>query len=397
MDRPIVVLIGTRPEALKLLLLHQELQEKGFSSILCSTEQHSEILTQVFQIFNILPDISLGIMKPNQDLFDITTSILQKFKEVLIKLSPRLVIVQGDTSSAFAAALSAFYLKIPVAHVEAGLRSGDINSPYPEELNRMTISKIADYNFAPTALNCANLLSEGVKKDKIFCTGNTIVDSLLWIKNKINSGQIKVDANLIEKVEECKKLNKKIVLLTAHRRESFGDGLCRIFSGIKTFAQKHTDMFIFYTLHPNPNVISAFEKSGLGTIKNIFVSNPLGYTELVYLLINSSFVLTDSGGIQEEAMSLGKRVLILRDVTERVEGLWEGLGKLVGTDEPLIYEGLEDFYSSDSQEKASTIFGDGLAVERIANILKIKLLMSAEGRAKGVVVNKGINHARSSV
>jgi UDP-N-acetylglucosamine 2-epimerase (non-hydrolysing) len=373
MERPIVVLIGTRPEALKLLLLHKKLQVEGFSSILCSTEQHSELLTQVYKIFNIFPDISLGVMKPNQDLFDITTSVLQKFKEVLIKLNPRLVIVQGDTSSAFTAALSAFYLKIPVAHVEAGLRSGDIHSPYPEELNRTAISKISDYNFAPTGLNCANLLSDGIKRDKIFCTGNTIVDSLFWIKNKINSREIKVDANLVKKVEECKRLNKKIALLTAHRRESFGDGLSRIFNSIKTFAQNHKDLFIFYTLHPNPNVIMAFKKSGLGTIENIFVSNPLGYTELVYLLINSSFVLTDSGGIQEEAMSLGKRVLVLRDVTERVEGLWEGLGKLVGTNELLIYEGLEDFYSNDLQDKISTIFGDGMAVERITNILKTKL------------------------
>lgn len=385
MERPVVVLVGTRPEALKLLLLHKRLHAEGFSSLLCSTEQHSEILNQVLKIFDILPDISLGIMRPNQDLFDITSSILIKFKEVLIKLNPKLLIVQGDTTSAFAAALSAFYLKIPIAHVEAGLRSGNMHAPYPEELNRTVISKIADYNFAPTTLSCANLLSEGVAREKIFYTGNTIVDSLFWIRDKIGSGQIKVDKNLVEKVAECKKLNKKIALLTAHRRESFGGGLLQIFRSIKKFAQDHKDLFIFYTLHPNPNVIAEFEKSGLGELENIFVSNPLGYTELVYLLTNSSFVITDSGGIQEEAMSLGKRVIVLRDVTERVEGLWEGLGKLAGTDELLIHKGLQAFYSTDFQDKTSTVFGDGKAVERIGNILKEKLNM-AEKRTGRVVI-----------
>lgn len=388
MERPIVVLVGTRPEALKLLLLHKKLQAEGFSSLLCSTEQHSEILNQVFKIFDILPDISLGIMKPNQDLFDITSLILIKLREVLIKLNPKLLIVQGDTSSAFAAALSAFYLKIPIAHVEAGLRSGNVHAPYPEELNRTIISKIADYNFAPTALNCANLLHDGIYREKIFCTGNTIVDSLFWIKNKINSGQIKVDKNLVEKVERCKKLNQKITLLTAHRRESFGGGLLKIFSTIKRFALDHKDLFIFYTLHPNPNVIAEFNKSGLGDLENIFVSDPLGYTELVYLLTNSSFVITDSGGIQEEAISLGKRVIILRDVTERVEGLSEGLGMLVGTNEFLIYEGLKIFYSKNFQAKISTVFGDGKAVEQICNILKIKLHM-AEKKSGRVVMNIG--------
>lgn len=386
MERPIVVLVGTRPEALKLLLLHKKLQAEGFPSLLCSTEQHSDMLHQVFKIFNTRPDISLGIMKPNQDLIDITSSVLIKFKEVLITLNPKLIIVQGDTSSAFAAALSAFYLKIPIAHVEAGLRSGNMHAPYPEELNRTIISKIADYNFAPTALNCANLLNEGVVREKIFCTGNTIVDSLFWIKNKISSGQIKVDKNLVEKVEECKKLNKKIAVLTAHRRESFGGGLLQIFKCIKKFAQNHKDLFIFYTLHPNPNVLKEFEKSGLGELENIFVSNPMEYTEIVYLLTNASFVITDSGGIQEEAMSLGKRVIILRDVTERVEGIWEGLGRLVGTDELLINEGLQAFYSDDFQSKASTIFGDGKSVEQICNILKVKLHM-AEKRSGKVVLS----------
>jgi UDP-N-acetylglucosamine 2-epimerase (non-hydrolysing) len=388
MERPVIVLVGTRPEALKLLLLHKKLQAEGFSSLLCSTDQHSDILNQVLTIFDILPDISLGIMKPNQDLFDITSLVLIKFKEVLIKLNPKLLVVQGDTSSAFAAALSAFYLKIPIAHVEAGLRSGNIHTPYPEELNRTIISKIADYNFAPTALNCANLLNDGISREKIFCTGNTIIDSLLWIKYKIDSGQIKVDKDLVEKVEKCKKLNQKITLLTAHRRESFGGGLLKIFSCIKKFALAHKDLFIFYALHPNPNVIAEFEKSGLGSLENIFVSNPLGYTELVYLLANSSFVITDSGGIQEEAMSLGKRVIVLRDVTERVEGLWEGLGKLVGADESLIYEGLETFYSKDFQDKPSKVFGDGKAVDKICNILKLKLHM-AEKKSGRVVMDRG--------
>lgn len=371
--KPIVVLIGTRPEALKLLLLHKRLQIEGFSSIICSTQQHSDLLEQVFNLFNIQPDISLDVMKVNQDLFEVTSLVLNKIKNVLIKINPELLIVQGDTTSAFAAALAAFYLKIPVAHVEAGLRSGSIYSPYPEEFNRIMISRIANYHFAPTSLNYANLLNEGVSREKIFCTGNTIVDTLLWIKNQIISRKIKIDPSLVEKVTKCFKENQKIVLLTAHRRESFGAGLLKIFCCIKRFAIANKNVKIFYVQHPNPNVLDAFEKSGLGNVKNIEVLKPLDYAELVYILINSFFVCTDSGGIQEEAISLGKRVLILRDVTERVECLWTGLGRLVGTNETLIYEGLNAFCFSDQKDEHKEIFGDGKAVGRIVNILKTSL------------------------
>jgi UDP-N-acetylglucosamine 2-epimerase (non-hydrolysing) len=371
--KPVVVLVGTRPEALKLILLHKRLLAERVRSVLCSTQQHSDLLNQVFTLFDIQPDISLDVMTFNQDLFGITTSVLSKIKDVLIKLNPRLLIVQGDTTSAFAAALSAFYLKIPVAHVEAGLRSGDINSPYPEEFNRVMISKIANYHFAPTPLNCANLLREGVSRDKIFCTGNTIVDTLFLIKNKILSGQVEINKNLVEKIDKCRKSNQKIVLFTAHRRESFGVGLLKIFNCIRNFALNNQSVRIFYVKHPNPNVIESFEKSGLGDVENVDVFKPLNYIELVYLLLNASLVVTDSGGIQEEAMSLGKRVLILRDVTERIEGLWEGLGRLVGTDENLIYEGLKAFSSNEVKDEKKEIFGDGGSVERIIQILKIKV------------------------
>ena len=225
MERPIVVVIGTRPEAIKLLLLHKELNKAGLISILVSTNQHSELLEQVFSIFNIYPDINLNIMIQNQDLFHITSSVLEKMKIIYSKLNPRLVIVQGDTTTAFAASLAAFYAKIQIAHVEAGLRSGNFQSPYPEEMNRVYISHIADYNFAPTHLSYANLLASGINRKKIFLTGNTVVDSLFWIKKRILSGEISVDQEILDQVRFCKKESKKIILLTAHRRETFNEGL----------------------------------------------------------------------------------------------------------------------------------------------------------------------------
>jgi len=374
MESPVVVTVGTRPEAIKLLLLYKELHRAGVPVVLCSTDQHSELLTQVFDLFKTYPDISLGIMVNNQDLFHITSTCLEKIKLVFSELNPSMVIVQGDTTTAFASALASFYLKIPIAHVEAGLRSGNINSPYPEEFNRATISQIADYNFVPTYLNCANLLSCGISRSKIFLTGNTVVDALFWIKNKITSGEIEINSELRQRVEQCLRERKKIVLFTAHRRESFGDGILKIFRCIKTFAAAHKDVQIFYPSHPNPNIQKALSTSRLNELSNIFISGPILYQDLVYLLLNSDFILTDSGGIQEEAMSLGKYVLILRNVTERLEGVWDGLGRLVGTDESLLMKGLEDFYSQGLQDRPSTVFGDGQSVSRIVNIVKTKLI-----------------------
>ncbi|KKQ33329.1 MAG: UDP-N-acetylglucosamine 2-epimerase [candidate division TM6 bacterium GW2011_GWF2_37_49] len=373
MERPIVVVIGTRPEAIKLLLLHKELNKAGLISILVSTNQHSELLEQVFSIFNIYPDINLNIMIQNQDLFHITSSVLEKMKIIYSKLNPRLVIVQGDTTTAFAASLAAFYAKIQIAHVEAGLRSGNFQSPYPEEMNRVYISHIADYNFAPTHLSYANLLASGINRKKIFLTGNTVVDSLFWIKKRILSGEISVDQEILDQVRFCKKESKKIILLTAHRRETFNEGLLRIFKCIKIFIENRQDVVLFYPLHPNPNIKKALLDSKLSDANNVFLSSPLLYKNLIYLLLNCDFVLTDSGGIQEEAMSLGKQVVILRDVTERMEGVWEGLGMLVGSNETLLTKALQEFCDNKLSAIPSNIFGDGNSVYKIGQIIKYKL------------------------
>ena len=378
MERPIVVVVGTRPEAIKLLLLHKELNKAGLTSILVSTNQHSELLEQVFSIFNIYPDINLNIMIQSQDLFHITSSVLEKMKVIYSELNPRLVIVQGDTTTAFAASLAAFYSKIQIAHVEAGLRSGNFQSPYPEEMNRVYISHIANYNFAPTHLSYANLLASGLDRKKIFLTGNTVVDSLFWIKKRILSGERSIDQEILDKVRQCKKESKKIILLTAHRREAFNGGLLRIFKCIKKFIENRQDVMLFYPSHPNPNVQKALLGSGLTEIDNVFLSSPLLYKDLIYLLLNCDFVLTDSGGIQEEAMSLGKQVVILRDVTEREEGVWEGLGRLVGSNELLLMKALQEFCDNKLSTAPSNIFGDGNSVHKITQLMKTKLSNEAE-------------------
>ena len=235
-SNPIVLVVGTRAEAVKLIPLFLALKQEKINCLLCATFQHSDLLQQVLDIFHVIPDFNLNIMMENQDLFYLQSAIMQKIKDVFLKTKPRLVLVHGDTTTTMASALSAFYLQIPVGHVEAGLRTGNMKSPFPEELNRKLVGQIADYHFAPTPFSTANLLAEGVSREKVFCTGNTVVDSLLWMKQKISNKEIDIDKNLIDKINECKKLNKKIILLTAHRRESFNGGLFRIFKSIKKFA-----------------------------------------------------------------------------------------------------------------------------------------------------------------
>lgn len=374
MSKPIVLVIGTRAEAIKLLPVHSALKKAGFNTILCATFQHLEMLQQVFDIFNEQPDFNLGIMKHDQDLFYLQNAILEKTKEVYLKVNPKLVIVHGDTTTTMGSALSAFYLQIPIAHIEAGLRTGNMLSPFPEEMNRKVVAQLATYHFTPTALATANILLEGIPRNRVFCTGNPIVDALNWIKNKISLGEFSIDPALKAKVEEAKRKGEKIVLVTAHRRESFNGGLIRIFEAIKKFSATHEGIKFFLPAHPNPNVKKAIEHSKINTEKSIEVMSPLSYKDLIYLLSESSFVATDSGGIQEEAVSLGRRVLCLRDVTERMEGVWEGYEKLVGTNTELIMEALEEFYSMKNPHiKSSSIYGDGNACERIVSILKTQI------------------------
>jgi len=374
MRRPIIVVVGTRAEAIKLIPLYLALKNSGINVLLCATFQHFDLLDQVFKIFNVTPDFNLNVMQQDQDLFYLTSVILEKTKEVYLKTKPCLVLIHGDTTTTMASAMAAFYLHIPAGHVEAGLRTGNIRSPFPEEMNRKIVGQIAAYNFAPTAFSVANLLSEGVSRENVFCTGNTIVDALYWIKNKILTGQVKIDENLVALVDKCHQNKQKIVLLTAHRRESFNGGLSRIFKAIKNFAQNYSDVFVFYPVHPNPNIIRAVEQSGIKDIKNIYISSSLSYKNLIYLLMNCNWVATDSGGIQEEAVTLGKSVLVLRDITERWEGVWDGAEKLVGTNEELVFKGMREFYEGKNDlVTASTVYGDGNACKRIVSILKSRL------------------------
>jgi UDP-N-acetylglucosamine 2-epimerase (non-hydrolysing) len=374
MQNPILLVIGTRAEAIKLIPLYLEFKKQNIDCLLCATFQHSDLLQQVFDIFKIDPDFNLNVMIKNQDLFYLQNTIMLRLKEVYEKVKPKLVLVHGDTTTTMAAALSAFYLNISVGHVEAGLRTGNMRSPFPEELNRKLVGQIADYHFAPTAFSTANLLSENVSREKVFCTGNTIVDTLFWMREQLEKGNIEVDPLLKNQIENAKKQNKKIVLLTAHRRESFNGGLTRIFKSIKKFAQKHDDVLIFYPRHPNPNVLNALKESNFLETKNIYVTESLLYKDLIYLLLNVDFVATDSGGIQEEAVSLGKHVLVLRDITERWEGVWDGSEELVGTNENLIITSLEECYHLPNlAKKESLVYGDGNSCKRIASIIKAKL------------------------
>ncbi|QQR48660.1 UDP-N-acetylglucosamine 2-epimerase (non-hydrolyzing) [bacterium] len=376
MKRPVVVVVvGTRPGAIKSMPVYLALKKAGVPTVLCATFQHEGLLQKVFDLFNVEPDIKLNIMKKDQDLFYLTTTILEKLKVVFQELNPDLVLVHGDTTTAFTAALAAFYLKIPIGHMEAGLRTGDKYSPFPEEINRKFISHIATYHFAPTALNVGNLLAEGIDRKGIFCTGNVIVDALTMIRQRIESNSIKLDQSILEKLAYCKKMNLKPILLTAHRRESFDGGLMRIFTTVKKFVQKHPDLFVFYPFHPNPNVLTALESSGIKELENIYCCPPLEYTDLIHLILSVDWVMTDSGGIQEEAISIGKKVLILRDITERIEGVWEGHAELVGTDEKRITHGMTMYYNAPLQKMTPTfIYGDGNASQRIVTMIKTTIL-----------------------
>jgi len=365
----VIVVIGTRPDAIKLIPVYHQLKAAGVHTLLCATNQHRELLDHVCNLFNVIPDITLNVMKENQHLSYVTTAVLQKSTDLFAALKPRCVIVQGDTTSSFAAALAAYYLAIPVVHIEAGLRTGDIYSPFPEEINRSFITKISSLHFAPTPLNVLNLLQEGVPRNRIFCVGNTIVDALMDIKNKIEHGQLPVNSTVKTFVEMCSNMRKKLVVLTTHRRESFQGGIKRILEAVGLCAQKYPDMFVFFPAHPNPHVQYEIAQARLDQYFNIHCSKPLDYHDLVYLLSAAHFIITDSGGIQEEAISLGKRVIILRDYTERVETLWGGMGSLVGTDKQAIIQNIEACYNTPKETPAQFIYGDGKTAQRIVTIL----------------------------
>ena len=377
-----MLVFGTRPEAIKMCPLVKEFQKRAdeFETIVCVTGQHREMLDQVLKIFEVTPDIDLNIMKQGQDLTDVTMRILTGMRDVFKECRPDLVLVHGDTTTSTAAALAAFYAQIPVGHVEAGLRTHNIYSPWPEEMNRQVTGRIAAYNFAPTPLSEKNLIEEKAM-GKIYVTGNTVIDALHLVVNKLKTdtelakGQ---DAILLNAGYDVTRLadGKKLVLITGHRRENFGDGFIRMVTAMRDLSEKYPEVDFVYPMHLNPNVRKPIhEVFGEDlTRPNFFFIEPLQYLEFVHLMSKSTIVLTDSGGIQEEAPGLGKPVLVMRDTTERPEALEAGTVKLVGTDYDKIVSEvsrlLDDAAYYDTMSKAVNPYGDGLACGRIVNALK---------------------------
>lgn len=379
--KTVMLVFGTRPEAIKMAPLVKEFEKypQQFKTIVCVTGQHREMLDQVLHLFDITPDYDLNIMKQGQDLYDVTARVLTGLRDVLKEARPDIVLVHGDTTTSTAAALAAFYQQIPVGHVEAGLRTHDIYSPWPEEMNRQITGRIATYHFAPTPLSRENLLRENVAPEKIMVTGNTVIDALYIVVEKIKAdkdlaGQL--GQNLRKAGYDAARLSggKKLVLITGHRRENFGDGFIHMCQAIKTLAEKYPDVDFVYPMHLNPNVRKPIaEIFGDKTGENMFFIEPLEYLDFVFLMEKSTLVLTDSGGIQEEAPGLGKPVLVMRDTTERPEALSAGTVKLVGTDyDKIVGEVsrlLDDTAYYDSMSRAVNPYGDGEASPRIVKHL----------------------------
>lgn len=361
--KKVMLVFGTRPEAIKMCPLVNELKKrKGIKTIVCVTGQHRQMLDQVLEAFGVVPDYDLSIMKDKQTLFDITTNILERIKSVLEEVAPDVVLVHGDTSTTFVTALACFYLQIPVGHVEAGLRTYNIYSPFPEEFNRQAVGIIAKYNFAPTELSKNNLIKEGKDPESIFVTGNTAIDAL---KTTVRADYQHPELSWAE--------GSRLITITAHRRENLGEPMHHMFRAIRRIMDEHPDVKAIYPIHMNPVVRKAASEE-LGGCDRIHIIDPLEVLDFHNFLAQSYLILTDSGGIQEEAPSLGKPVLVMRDTTERPEGIAAGTLKLVGTDEEVIYKNfkelLENKEAYEKMSKASNPYGDGHASERIADILE---------------------------
>ena len=385
--RKVLLVFGTRPEAIKMAPLVMELQKQKerIETVVCVTGQHREMLDQVLEIFDIKPDYDLNIMKRGQDLYDVTARVLTGMREVLKEIKPDIVLVHGDTTTSTAAALAAFYQQIPVGHVEAGLRTHNIYSPWPEEMNRLLTGRLATYHFSPTPLSRNNLIKESINDRNIIVTGNTVIDALYWVVDKIKNNKEldnELESVLSKAGYDVNRLDngKKLVLITGHRRENFGDGFINMCTAIKDLTIKHPNVDFVYPMHLNPNVRKPIHEvfgEDLSGLKNMFFIEPLEYLSFVYLMEKSSIVLTDSGGIQEEAPGLGKPVLVMRDTTERPEALNAGTVKLVGTDYNKIVNEvsslIDDKAAYETMSKAVTPYGDGLACGRIVNALLYRI------------------------
>lgn len=382
--KKVMLVFGTRPEAIKMCPLVKEFEKypRDFETIVCVTGQHREMLDQVLHIFDVKPNYDLNIMKQGQDLYDVTARVLVGMRDVLKEVQPDVVLVHGDTTTSMAAGMAAFYQQIPVGHVEAGLRTHNMYSPWPEEMNRQVTGRIAEYDFSPTPLSRQNLLDESVDEKRIFVTGNTVIDALHIVVDKIRNDknlEAELSAKLNRSGYDVTRLQdgKKLVLITGHRRENFGDGFINMVTAIKDLTQKYPNVDFVYPMHLNPNVRKPIHEvfgEKLEDLGNMFFIEPLEYLEFVYMMSKSNLVLTDSGGIQEEAPGLGKPVLVMRNTTERPEALDAGTVKLVGTDHDLIVNEvsklLEDTQYYGQMSHAVNPYGDGHACNRIVRILK---------------------------
>lgn len=383
-QKTVMLVFGTRPEAIKMAPLIKEFQKKSdiFNTLVCVTAQHRQLLDQVMDVFHLTADYDLDIMQQGQDLYDITSRVLLSMRDVLRQARPELVLVHGDTTTSTAAALAAFYQQIPVGHIEAGLRTGNIYSPWPEEMNRQITGRIASYHFAPTETSRENLLKENVHPSNIYVTGNTVIDALHLVVNELKCDKQLADRErqtLIGCGYDVSRLNesKKLVLITGHRRENFGDGFHNICKAIKMLVLQHPNVDFVYPMHLNPNVRNPIRQvfgENLNDFQNLFFIEPLEYLSFVYLMEKSFLVLTDSGGVQEEAPSLGKPVLVMRDTTERPEAVLAGTVKLVGANYQKIVDEVSqlilDDHSYSLMSKANNPYGDGQASKRIVDIIR---------------------------
>lgn len=374
--KKVLLVFGTRPEAIKMAPLVKAFQEqnKFFDTKICVTGQHREMLDQVLDLFEIKTDFDLDVMRPNQDLYDVTGKILQGMKEVFSRYRPDIVFVHGDTTTTFTVSLAAFYEKIDVAHIEAGLRTNNIYSPWPEEANRKLTSQLTTYHFAPTQQSQNNLLRENIASEKIIVTGNTVIDALLFMQNKLETNKdfrAQVKKSIVDKGFDPEA--SEFILVTGHRRENFGQGIINICSALKTIALERPRLNIVYPVHLNPNVFKPVNDL-LGHIKNVFLIEPLQYEEFIYLMSLAKLIITDSGGVQEEAPSLGKPVLVMRDTTERPEAVEAGTVKLVGTSLVGIVSATSELLDNqsvyDKMAKAHNPYGDGKACDRIIHFMK---------------------------
>ncbi len=381
--KKILIVFGTRPEAIKMAPLVKAFQKypNHFETKVCVTAQHREMLDQVLALFEIVPEYDLNIMKPGQDLYDVTSGVLLGMKQVLEMFKPDVVFVHGDTTTTFSAALAAFYKQISVAHVEAGLRTGNIYAPWPEEANRQLTSQITTYHFAPTQISKNNLLRENIPGERIVVTGNTVIDALLWALEKIKNNP-SLEQTIIQQIEKAvnasnfKLQTSNFILVTGHRRENHGQGFIDICQALKTIALNNQDVHIIYPVHLNPNIQKPV-KTLLSDVPNIHLIEPLQYEQFIYLMDRSYFIITDSGGVQEEAPSLGKPVLVMRNTTERPEALEVGTVKLVGTNSEYIVQEAQRLLSDNEtymqMSRAGNPYGDGHACEKIVETMKVQV------------------------